>query len=166
MTVWSRRAPMFSVRSFTSVASSAIRSIASRNELERQPFGRHQRGVLLDERVLRLGQDADEIVAPERFELDANRKAALKLGNQVRRLRDVERARGDEENVVRLDHPVLGVHGRAFDDRQDVALHAFAADVGPVSALAAGDLVDLVQEDDARLLHPMDGRLRDRLPCR
>jgi hypothetical protein len=51
--------------------------------------------------------------------------------------------------------------GRALDDRQDVALHAFAADVGTVRALAARDLVDLVDEDDAGLLHALDRGARD-----
>ena len=63
--------------------------------------------------------------------------------------------------MVGLHHPVFRVHRRAFDDRQDVALHAFAADVGPVPAFAAGDLVDLVDEDDARFLHALDGGARD-----
>ncbi len=121
-------------------------------------FGRHQRHVLLDQRAPRLGEDAHELGLAERVELDADREAALQLRNQIRRLRDVERAGGDEQDVVGADHAVLGVDGGAFDDRQDVALHAFAADVRAVAAFAAGDLVDLVDEDDARLLHPLDGR--------
>ncbi len=50
-----------------------------------------------------------------------------------------------------------------LDDRQDVALHALTADVGSLAPFAAGDLVDLVDEDDARLLHPVDRGARDRL---
>src|SRR5262249_37696502 len=76
---------------------------------------------------------------------------------QIRRLRDVKRTGGDEEDVIGLHHPVLGVDRRSFDDGQDVALHAFAADVGTVAPFAAGDLVDLVDEDDARLLDALDG---------
>src|SRR5207253_2345966 len=52
--------------------------------------------------------------------------------------------------------PVLGSHRRALDDRQEAALHALARDVRAVDALAAGDLVDLVDEDDARLLDAPD----------
>ena len=78
-----------------------------------------------------------------------------------RRLRHVERAGRDEQDVIGAHHPVLGVDGRAFDNRQDVALDAFAADVGAVTALAPGDLVDLVKEDDAGLLHAIDGDARD-----
>ena len=86
-------------------------------------------------------------------ELDADREAALQLGDQVGRLGQVERARGDEQDVVGLDHAVLGVDRRAFDQRQQVALHALARDVGAAGDFRRdGDLVDLVDEDDAVLL--------------
>ena len=152
---------MFSVRSLTmrgEVGDAADRVVGER---ERDALGLHQRHVLLDERAARLGENADELFLPERFELDANRKAALQLGNEIRRLRDVERAGGDEQDVIGPHHAVFRVDGRAFDDRQDVALHALAADVGPVTALAPGDLVDLVDEDDARLFDPLDRGARD-----
>jgi len=51
-------------------------------------------------------------------------KRPLQLGDQVRRLADVEGARGDEENVVGGARPVLRHHRAALDDRQDVPLHA------------------------------------------
>ena len=127
---------MFSVVSLTRAAKSAMRSTASGVNVTVTILGAEQRDVLLDQRVARLGQDAHEVVARERLELDADRKAALQLGNQVRRLRDVERAGGDEQDVIGLHHAVLGVDGRALDDRQDVALHAFAADVGAMTAAA------------------------------
>ena len=154
---------MFSVRSLTSAAKSAMRPIAPSREAKLDALGREERRVLLDERALGLGQDAHEVLAAERLELDADREAALQLRNEVRRLRDVERAGGDEEDVVGLHHAVLGVDGRALDDWQDVALHAFAADVRPVPTLAPGDLVDLVDEDDPGLLHAFDRRARHRI---
>ncbi len=65
----------------------------------------------------------------------------------------MERARRDEEDVIRLHHAVLRHHVRAFDDRQQVALDALARDVRPAHLRAlAGDLVDLVEEDDPQLL--------------
>ena len=126
-------------------------------ELELRAFGLDERRVLLRERVLRLRHDAHEVLLGERLELDANRKAALQLGNQIARLGDVERAGGDEEDVIGLHHAVLRLHVRAFDDRQQVALHAFARDVGPAHLRPlAGDLVDLVEEDDAELLDALE----------
>jgi hypothetical protein len=117
----------------------------------------HQRGVLAHQRVRRLGQDAHQIVPGEGGELHADREAPLELGNQVRRLGDVERARGDEEDVVGRHRSMLGLDRRALDDRQQIALHALARDVRPLLAPAPrGDLVDLVHEDDARLLDALD----------
>ena len=87
----------------------------------------------------------------------------MQLGNQVARLRDVEGSGGDEENVVGADHAVASADGGAFDDGQNVALHAFARNVGPVTALAAGDLVDLVEEDDAVRFDALNGCARDRV---
>ena len=85
-------------------------------------------------------------------QLDADRQPALQLGQQVRRLGDMEGARGDEQDVVGLHRPVLGRDRRALDQRQQVALHALAADIAAVAALAGADLVDLVEEDDAVVL--------------
>ena len=64
------------------------------------------------------------------LQLDADRQPALQLRQEVRRLGDVERARRDEEHVVGLHRPVLGRDGRALDERQEIALHALARDVG------------------------------------
>ena len=69
----------------------------------------------------------------------------------------MEGARRDEQDVVGPDHPVLGGHRRALHDRQEVPLHALPGDVGPPPALAARDLVQLVEEDDAGVLDPPDG---------
>ena len=126
-------------------------------EVELRPLGLDERGVLLGERVLRLRHDADEVLLGERLELDANREAPLQLRDQIARLGHVEGAGGDEEDVVGLHHAVLRLHVRAFDDRQEVALHAFARDVGAAGGGAlAGDLVDLVEEDDAQLLDALE----------
>src|SRR5690606_7889274 len=106
---------------------------------------------------LRLGEDADEVVLAQRAQFHPDREAALQLWDQVARLGEVERARRNEEDVVGLDRPVLGRHGRAFHQRQQVALHAFATDIATADVLAAlGDLVDLVDEDDAVLLAGLD----------
>src|SRR5262249_40513967 len=57
--------------------------------------------------------------------------------------------------------PITRVHGRAFDDRENVTLYTLAGDVGTVATFAAGDLIDLVKEDDAGLLHAIDRCTRD-----
>ena len=54
--------------------------------------------------------------------------------------------------MVRLHRPVFGRDGGALDQRQQVALHALAADVAAGAVGPARDLVDLVDEDDALVL--------------
>jgi len=116
--------------------------------VEVDAVGAQQRLVLTDQRVLGLGEDDLEVGRGQRVQLDPHRKASLQLRDEIRRLRDVERAGRDEQHVIGRTAPVFGVHGAALDDREDVALHAFARDVGAARAFAAGDLVDLVDEDD------------------
>src|SRR5687767_15261942 len=69
----------------------------------------------------------------------------------------MERAGRDEQNVIRAHKAVASVDSGSFDDGQYVALHALAADVGTMAALASGDLVDLVQEDNSVPLDAFDG---------
>ena len=62
--------------------------------------------------------------------------------------------------MVGLHRAILGRDGRALDQGQQVALHPFARDVGAAAAiLTRGDLVDLVQEDDAFVLGQQQGLL-------
>ena len=103
-----------------------------RLKLELHAFGRQQRLVLAREAGVGVGEDVLEIVDRQARELDADREAPLQLRDQVGRLGQVERAARDEQDVVGLDHAVLGRDGRAFDQRQQVALHALARDVGAV----------------------------------
>src|ERR1035438_3932160 len=119
------------------------------SELEAYAFGLKQRGVLLGERGLGLGENAQEIVYGERLQLNANGEAALQFGDQVAGLGNMECAGGDEEDVVGADHAVARVDGGSFNDGEDIALNAFAGDVGAVATLAAGNLVDFIEEDDA-----------------
>src|ERR1019366_8130700 len=131
------------------------------SELKLHAFSFEQRDVLLGQRRLGLGEDLDEVLDGQGLQLHANGEASLQLRDQVARLRNVERSGGDEKYVVGAHHAVTRVHGSAFDDGQDVALYAFAGDVGPVPAFASGDLVDLVEEDDAGVLDALDGDARD-----
>ena len=59
----------------------------------------------------------------------------------------------DEQDVIGLHGAVLGVDRGSLDDRQQVALHPLARDVRAAGrALVAGDLVELVDEDDSGFL--------------
>jgi hypothetical protein len=65
-------------------ANCAISSRAPRGELELQAFGLEQRRVLLGQRRLGLGEDAQEVVDGQRLQLDADGEAALQLGESGR----------------------------------------------------------------------------------
>ena len=77
----------------------------------------------------------------------------------------MEGARGDEQDVVGLHRPVLRRHRRAFDQRQQIALHPLAARHPPrrATSRARRHLVDLVDETRCRLLHRLDRLAGDRL---
>ncbi len=68
----------------------------------------------------------------------------------------MERAGGDEQDMVGLDRAVLGRDRGALDQRQQIALHALARDVAADAAVAHADLVDLVEEHDAVVLDRVD----------
>ena len=114
-----------------------------------------------DEACFRFGQNALQIVTVERLQFDADRKPALQFRQEIGRLCNVKSARRDEQDVVCFHSTVFGRYSRSLDQRQKVALHALAADVGTLAFGARADLVDLVEEDDAILLHGIDGLLND-----
>ncbi len=123
---------------------------------------RLQKGdILFDQGILRFLQYADEILLGKRFQLHPYRKAALQLGDQIGGLGDMKGPGGDEQDMIGAYHAVLGIHRSALHDRQQVALYALPADIRSLSPFPAGDLVQLVQEDDPALLHPLDGNPGD-----
>ena len=63
----------------------------------------------------------------------------------------MEGARGDEQDVVGLDHAVLGANRGSFDQGQQIALHTFSGHIRASAFRAFGDLVQLVNEYDAVL---------------
>ena len=151
---------MSSVRSFTWAAISAIAWTPLVLEVQLHVLGLQKRLVLAHQRVARLREDPHEVVALQAGELDADREAALQLGDEVRGLGHVEGTGGDEENVVGRHGAVLGLDRRALDDRQQIALHALPRDVRTLATpLARRHLVDLVDEHDARLLDPLHRQL-------
>ena len=70
-------------------------------------------------------------------EVEGTYSPALKLGQQVGRLGDVEGARSDEQDMVGLDRPIFGRDGGALDQRQEVPLYAFAGGTARNAAFAA-----------------------------
>src|SRR5215510_4303977 len=128
-----------------------------RRESQCHALRAQQLDVLPDQRVPGFRQDADEILARQGVELDADGEAPLQLRDEIRRLGHVKRAGRDEQDVIRPHDPVLRRDSRPLDDRQQIALHALAAHIGAVSALAPGHLVELVEEHDAGILDPADG---------
>src|SRR5256885_1445606 len=130
-------------------------------DVELDTFGLQERDVLLDERILRVGQNTNKIFYLERMQLDANGKAPLELGDQIGRLSDVKGTSRDEQDVIRANHAVACVDGGAFDDGQNVALHAFPRDVRAMAGFAAGNLIDFIDEDDAHLFGALHGHARD-----
>ena len=156
ITVCSRRAPMFSMLPFTATAMSAMASIASGVKSSVTPSVASSATYCLISEAsgsVRMRRKSSRVSARSSTRIG---KPALQLGQQVRRFRQVERARRDEQDVIGLHRAVLGRDRRAFDQRQQVALDALARHVGAGAALAAGDLVDLVQEHDAVLLDRAD----------
>src|SRR5258707_873497 len=72
----------------------------------------------------------------------------------------MESAGSDKENVVGANHAIAGVDGGAFDDGQNVALHAFAGNIWTVAGFAPRNFIDLIDKDDAHLLGALDRRAR------
>src|SRR6185437_8576861 len=141
ITVCSRRAPMFSVRSLTWNATSASRSIPESVNSSPTPSVPSRATYCL----------VNALCGSRRIRLKSSTLSA-DSSTRIGRLGQRERAGGDEQHVVGLDRAVLGGNGGALHQRQQVALHAFAADPGVAVVAALGHLVDLVEEDDAVLL--------------
>ena len=64
-------------------------------------------GILFRHGILRLSQDALEILLGQIVQFDLDRKTALKFRNQVGYLGNVKRARRDEQHEIRFDRSVL-----------------------------------------------------------
>src|SRR5690606_31931205 len=94
-----------------------------------------QRFVLLRQSVLWFGQDAYKILFGKVCQFDTDRKAPLEFRNQVGGFGNMERARGDEQDVVGLDDPVFCIHRTSFHNGEKVALDTLTADVGTTSTL-------------------------------
>ena len=79
-------APMFSVRSLTCQAASARRRMPSWGELDVDPFGGHQRLVLIGQGAFGSVRMRSEVFGGQGGQLDPDRQTALQLGDEVGRL--------------------------------------------------------------------------------
>jgi hypothetical protein len=102
----------------------------------------------------------EKLLLFEGVKLHPEGESPLQLGNEVAGFAHVEGAGSDEENVGGVDNTVLGVHGTALDDRQNVPLDPLPTDVAAAASIPGGDLVDLVNEDDPGILDPIPRQLR------
>ena len=103
---------------------------------------------MADQAGIGVGEDAAEVVFGQAFQLDPDGQAALQFGQQVAGLGDVESAGCDEQHMVRLHRAVFGGDRGAFDQGEQVALHAFAGDAA-AAHVTHRDLIHLIQEHDA-----------------
>jgi hypothetical protein len=63
--------------------------------------------------------------------------------------------------MIGADHAVARIDRGAFNDRQDIPLDAFSRDVRAVSGFAAGNLVNLIDEENPHLFDAIDGKAGD-----
>ena len=130
-------------------------------EFQLHALGFEQRRVLLHQRRLRFGENADEIIHGERLQLHADRETSLQFGNQVAWFGNMECSRCDKQNVIGSHHSIAAINGSSFHNRQNVTLHALAGNVRSMAAFAARNFVDFVQEYDSRVFHAIDGHARN-----
>jgi hypothetical protein len=142
ITVCRRRAPMFSTLALTSTATSAIASMASSVKSSVTPSV----AISATYCLIRLASGSVRMrrkSSGQRAQLDADRQAALQLGQQVRRLGDVERARGDEQDVVGLHRPVLGRDVVPSISGSRSRCTPSRRDVGAAAALARAQILSI-----------------------
>ena len=70
-------------------------------------------------------------------------------------------SRCDEQDVVGTHHSVAGVDCGSFDNWQDVTLDSLSAHFGSVLCFSARDLIDFVDEDNARFFNPVQSLAGD-----
>src|SRR5438045_7456265 len=72
----------------------------------------------------------------------------------------MKRASRHKKDMIRAYESMPRVDRSALDNRQDIALHALAADIGSVTRFPPRDLVNLIQENDAAALHSFECNAR------
>ena len=75
----------------------------------------------------------------------------------------MESPRCDKQDMVCSDRAIFGGYGGAFDQRQQITLHAFARHIGTACISTGADFINFVQKHDAVFLHGFQGGGLDRL---
>ena len=68
----------------------------------------------------------------------------------------MKRSGGDEEHMVSSNRTIPRHHDRAFNDRQEIALHTFVGDIAANIDVAADCFIDLIDKNDTRFFDPMN----------
>src|SRR3546814_19874318 len=91
-------------------------------------FRREQRLVVFRLASLGLSQDRNEVLFRQRLYLYPDRQAALQFGQKIAWLGDMKSPRCDEKDMVGFQRSIFRRDCGALNKRQQIALHAFAAD--------------------------------------
>src|SRR5262245_22202475 len=67
----------------------------------------------------------------------------------------------NEENMIRANHAVAAVNRSSFDDRKDISLYAFPADIWSMTTLTTRNLVYLIKKNDSVLFDPFNSNPSD-----
>ena len=124
-------------------------------------IGPQQRNILQQKGVLGFGQYPVELGAAQRIQLHPYGKTPLQFGYEVRWLHRVKSTRANEKDVVGPHRAILGGHGSAFHNGQQIPLHPFPGNIRALTAVFAGNLIDFIQKNDTVLFDLFDGQLDD-----
>ena len=75
----------------------------------------------------------------------------------------MKRPCGNKEDVIGPNHAMLCINGSPLNDGQYVTLYTLATDIWPLSSLTPGNLVNLVDKNNTRLLYTFYGSASDAL---
>ena len=120
-------------------------------EIKGDIFCSHKSDILFDQAVVRLNQNMFEIIFGQCVKLNPDWQTALKFRKEIGWLGNRKRARRNEKDMISFNVTMLGGYCAAFNKRQQITLHSFAANFAAISVCAASNFIDLVDEDNTRL---------------
>src|SRR5699024_7847314 len=118
---------------------------------------------LLGQRIFWFCKDIEKIRLCQGVQFYSDGKPPLKFRNKIRRLGYVKGPGPDKQDMIRLNHAVLGRDITAFYDRQHITLYALAADIGSASSFTVAGrfsyFIDFINKHNAVLLDAVEGFL-------